>query len=161
MIGFSFSFLPFFLCDESTLVKQTLFLSAAPFLYLLQKEINETYCHSYILRSHDQRSVLLHFCELIWNKRLSFSAFSFFFVLPSLLQRWRRMEAVVMAEIEMRLTVGVTSTWSTLRPCGSVGALSGSEFLMALPNWTWHTTHMKADQCREGNIKEKSWSENG
>lgn len=99
------------------------------------------------------------FCStsVSWSetKDFLFLLFLFFFVLPSLLQRWRRMEAVVMAEIEMRLTVGVTSTWSTLRPCGSVGALSGSEFLMALPNWTWHTTHMKADQCREGNIRGK------
>lgn len=55
-------------------------------------------------------------------------------VLPSLFQRWRRMEAVVMAEMEMRLMVGVTSTCSTLRPCGSSGALSGSEFFMAFPS---------------------------
>lgn len=55
-------------------------------------------------------------------------------ILPSLFQRWRRMEAVVMAEREMRLMVGVTSTWSTLRPRGSSGALSGSEFFMALPS---------------------------
>lgn len=59
--------------------------------------------------------------------------------LPSLFQRWRRMEAVVMAEMEMRLMVGVTSTWSTLRPRGSSGALSGSEFFMAFPSWSWHT----------------------
>lgn len=45
------------------------------------------------------------------------------------------MEAVVIAEMEMRLTVGVTSTWSTLRPRGSLGALSGREFFMAFPNW--------------------------
>lgn len=54
--------------------------------------------------------------------------------LPSLFQRWRRMDAVVMAEMEMRLMVGVTSTWSTLRPRDSSGALSGSEFFMALPS---------------------------
>lgn len=57
-------------------------------------------------------------------------------VLPSLFQRWRRMEAVVMAEMEMRLMVGVTSTWSTLRPRGSSGALPGSEFFMAFPSWS-------------------------
>lgn len=59
-------------------------------------------------------------------------------VLPPLFQRWRRMEAVVMAEMEMRLMVGVTSTWSTLRPRGSSGALSGSEFFMAFPSWSSH-----------------------
>lgn len=57
-------------------------------------------------------------------------------VSPSLFQRWRRMEAVVMAEMEIRLMVGVTSTWSTLRPRGSSGALSGSEFFMAFPSWS-------------------------
>lgn len=55
--------------------------------------------------------------------------------LPSRFQRWRRMDAVVMAEMEMRRVVGVTSTWSTLRPRGSSGALSGSEFFMAFPSW--------------------------
>lgn len=44
------------------------------------------------------------------------------------------MDAVVMAEMEMRLMVGVTSTWSTLRPRDWSGALSGSEFFMALPS---------------------------
>ena len=38
-----------------------------------------------------------------------------------------------MAEMEMRLTVGVTSTWSTWRARGSSGALAGREFLMASP----------------------------
>lgn len=48
------------------------------------------------------------------------------------------MEAVVMAEIEMRLLVGVTSTWSTLRPRGSSGALAGREFFMAFASWRRH-----------------------
>ncbi|TNN53985.1 hypothetical protein EYF80_035809 [Liparis tanakae] len=40
-----------------------------------------------------------------------------------------------MAEMEMRLMVGVTSTWSTLRPRGSSGALAGSELVMAFASW--------------------------
>lgn len=55
-------------------------------------------------------------------------------VLPSLFQRWRRIEAVVMAEMEMRLMVGVTSTCRTFRPRDSSGGLSGSEFFMAFPS---------------------------
>lgn len=76
---------------------------------------------------------LAHF-TLSWQVLLAVAAA----VLPSLFQRWRRIEAVVMAEMEMRLMVGVTSTWSTLRPRGSSGALSGSEFFMAFPSWGRH-----------------------
>lgn len=44
-----------------------------------------------------------------------------------------------MAEMEMRLMVGVTSTWRTFRPLDSSGGLSGSEFFMAFPSCSRHT----------------------
>jgi len=44
------------------------------------------------------------------------------------------MEAVVIAEMDIRLMVGVTSNWSNLRPRCASGALSGSEFFMAFPS---------------------------
>lgn len=51
---------------------------------------------------------------------------------PSLLQRWRRIEAVVIALREILGTVGVTSTFSTFWPsCDASGASKGSEFFMA------------------------------
>lgn len=51
---------------------------------------------------------------------------------PSLLQRWRRIEAVVIAVREILGTVGVTSTFSTFWPsCDASGASKGSEFFMA------------------------------
>ena len=52
-------------------------------------------------------------------------------VLPSLFHRWRRMEAAVMADREIRLTVGVTSTCRILRPRDPSGALEGNELFMA------------------------------
>lgn len=51
-----------------------------------------------------------------------------------------------MAEMEMRLMVGVTSTWRTVRPRDSSGGLSGSEFFMAFPSCSQHThTHRYVD----------------
>lgn len=53
---------------------------------------------------------------------------------PSLFQRSLRMDAAVMAQWEIRLMVGVTSSCRIFFPWDPSGALSGRELFMALPS---------------------------